>query len=264
MPEYVLRNVDPYLWSRFTERAQSEGWPIRALITNLLQAYASGEFTPTAPPPRELPEFAWLRAHYRQLAQTPDFAPLDAAAQWERLVDHVLHTPAAMAWRTLHDVPEEKRPEILRWLHSTSDLPMRDVLTLRAIAHVGEGPDLRTNRRAFQYEVLGLPVGNQAWIAELEGGWRILRVVAGQQGHWGGPHLTKEDALDTLARTIDDPDDPASLLDVTTLPRWIIGGTNFHLWRDDMPDSIAHAPVPNETYIKWSDIQAAQKGQTRG
>jgi hypothetical protein len=263
MPEYTLRNVDPQLWSQFTDRANREGWPIRALIVGLLEAYARGEFTPTAPPPRELPEFAWLRAHYRDVAQTPDFGALNTATQWEQLVEHVLDSPAAMHWQQLDEVPPAQRREILRWLRQTSDLPSRQILTLRAIAHIGEGPTLRTKRRAFQYEVLGLPADQQAWIADFDGGWRILRVVDGVQGHWGGPHLTKEDALDTLARTLGKPDPPASLVDVTMLPQWIIGGSDFHLCRteNDAPDRAAHVPIPNETYVKWSDIQAAREGK---
>ena len=28
MPEYTLRNLDPRLWSRFTERANYDGWQL--------------------------------------------------------------------------------------------------------------------------------------------------------------------------------------------------------------------------------------------
>jgi hypothetical protein len=199
MPEYTLRNVDPQLWSQFTDRANREGWPTRALIVSLMEAYASGDFTPAAPPPRELPQFGWLRAHYRQLAQEPGLA---TDAQWERLTHQVLQSPAAMSWHALDEVPVQRRPEILRWLQHTSNVPTAATLTLRAIAHIGEGPDLRTNRRAFQYEVLGLPSGQQAWIADFDGGWRVLRVIDAKQGHWSDPNLSKEEALNTLAETI--------------------------------------------------------------
>lgn len=203
MPEYTLRNVDPQLWSQFTERANREGWPTRALIVSLMEGYARGDFTPQAPPPRELPQFAWLRAHYRQVAQQPEFASLGTHEQWERLTDQILKSPAAMSWRVLDELPRERRAEILRWLQYTSNVPNATGLTLRAIAHIGKGPDLRTNRRAFQYEVLGLPMGQQAWIADFEGGWRILRVIDSKQGHWSDPYLSKDEALNTLAETLD-------------------------------------------------------------
>ena len=211
MPEYTLRNVDPQLWSRFTERANREGWTLRALFVNLMEGYASGEVSPSDSPPTELPEFAWLRAYYRQLAvKEPDLLQLSVDHQWDRLIDVIVETPAGLSWQTLRKIPDERRRQILDWLRRTSDVSVRHGLTLRAIASIGTGQDMRTNRRVFQYEVLGLPPRQQAWIADFNGGWRILRVTDGQQGHWGGPHLTKEDALDTLAQQIDQPDNTIS------------------------------------------------------
>jgi hypothetical protein len=168
-----------------------------------MEAYASGDFTPPAPPPRELPEFGWLRFHYRQVAMGTEFSTLTVGRQWERLTDQVLQSPAAMSARVLDEVPVPRRLEVLRWLGQTSDLPTAATLTLRAIAHIGEGPGLRTNRRAFQYEVLGLPSGQQAWIADFDGGWRVLRVIEGNQGQWTEPYISKEEALNALAETID-------------------------------------------------------------
>lgn len=211
MPEYTLRNVPPELWSRFTERANREGWPIKALIVNLLEAYANGRVTPQTPAPKQLPQWAWLRQHYKAIARADKFAELDANEQWSALIDHVLNSAAAMSWHSLDQVSPEQRGAILQWLRQTSDIESRHVLTLRAIASIGSGPDLQTNRRVFQYEVLGLPSRQQAWIADYDGGWRILRVVDGRQGQWGGPHLSKEDALDTLAQQLDQPDDTIKL-----------------------------------------------------
>jgi hypothetical protein len=205
MPEYTLRNVDSQLWSQFTERANREGWRTHALIVSLMEAYAGGDFTPSQPPPRELPEFGWLRAYYRQIAQEREFAPLDTQTQWQRLTEQVLDSPAGASWHVLHEVPEQQRPEILRWLRHTSNVPTAAGLTLRAIAHIGEGPDLRTNRHVFQFEVLGLPPGQQAWIADFSGGWRVLRVINGEQGHWSDPYVSKEEALNTLAEATDSP-----------------------------------------------------------
>ena len=41
MPEYVLRNLDPQLWSRFADRGNREGWPMKALFVALMEAYAN-------------------------------------------------------------------------------------------------------------------------------------------------------------------------------------------------------------------------------
>jgi hypothetical protein len=202
LAEYTLRDVDPHIWSLFTERADREGWPTRPLLVSLMDAYGRGDISLAATPPRQLPQWAWLRAHYRQMTQVDSFLGLDVNGQWEALIQHVLNSPAAMSHSELDSVPLRTRAEVLRWLRQTSNLSPRQVLTLRAIAHIGEGPDLRTNRRAFQYEVLGLPSGQQAWIADFDGGWRILRAVDGESGNWSAPHLTKDDALDTLALTL--------------------------------------------------------------
>ena len=170
---------------------------------SLLEGYATGEFTPPRPPPKAIPEFAWLRAHYRKVAQEPDFLEHSAAEQWQELVNQVLRSDAAMSWRELDAVPVEARDSILAWLKATSDLDRRHGLTLRAVAFVGDGPGME-KRRAFQYEVLGLPPGQSAFIANFDGGWRILRYIDSASSHWGKPHLTTEDAVDTLARTLDD------------------------------------------------------------
>jgi hypothetical protein len=204
MPEYVLRNIDPQLWSEFIDRGSREGWPTRALIVALMDAYARGEISLHQRAPRELPQFGWLRAYYRQAAQRPSFASLGVDAQWKHLKEVVLGSPAGLSHGLLDEIPTDRRSEVLSWLQRTSNVPGGAGLTLRAIAHVGESPDLRKNRRAFQYEVLGLPAGRQAWIADFDGGWRILRVVDGvQEKEWGAPHATKEDARDTLAETLE-------------------------------------------------------------
>jgi hypothetical protein len=204
MPEYTLRGVDPHIWSSFTERANRESWPTKALLVALMDGYGRGDINVRTPAPKQLPQWAWLRAHFREIARVDSFYQLDVNDQWKALIDHVLKSPAALSWRELDAVPLTDRAGILRWLRETSDLRPRDVLTLRAIAHISDGGGLLTNRRAFQYEVLGLPPNQQAWIADFDGGWRILQAIDGQSGHWGDRHLTKEDALDTLGRTLDD------------------------------------------------------------
>lgn len=201
MPQYVLRNLDPQLWSQFTERADREGWRTHALIVSLLGAYARGDVTPPQPPVRELPMFGWLRAHYRDVAREAGFSSLDTESQWGRLTQHVVDSDSGLEYQVLDSVPAERRLEILRWLGQTSDVPMAAGLTLRALMHVGDG----SSRRAFFFEVLGLPPAQQASI-HFDGGWRVLRVINGEQGKWSRPYLSKEEALNNLAEAIESKD----------------------------------------------------------
>ncbi len=175
MPEYTLRNVPPELWSRFTERANREGWPIKALIISLLEAYTNGRVTPQTPAPKRLPQWAWLRQHYKTIAQAGDFAVLDANDQWLVLIDQVRNSPAAMSWRTLEDVPPEQRAEILRWLRETSNVESRHVFTLRAIASIGTGADLQTNRRVFRYRGAWPPEPSAGMDCRLR--WRLAHLA---------------------------------------------------------------------------------------
>jgi hypothetical protein len=45
MPNYILRSIDPDLWTRVKTKAASEQLPLRVLILQLLRAYADGEVT---------------------------------------------------------------------------------------------------------------------------------------------------------------------------------------------------------------------------
>lgn len=42
MPSYILRDIDPDLWSRVKSRATAEGRSLRGLILWLLALYAQG------------------------------------------------------------------------------------------------------------------------------------------------------------------------------------------------------------------------------
>ena len=43
MPSYILRDIDPDLWSRVKARAEPEGRSLRGLILWLLTRYADGK-----------------------------------------------------------------------------------------------------------------------------------------------------------------------------------------------------------------------------
>lgn len=54
MAQYILRDLDGELWGRVRTKAEQDGWPMRALILQLLDDYASGRVRPSqAPPPRQ-------------------------------------------------------------------------------------------------------------------------------------------------------------------------------------------------------------------
>lgn len=209
MPQYTLREVDPHIWSLFTERAGREGWPTKALLVKLMDAYGRGDVNIGTPPPKQLPQWAWLRAYYREVARAESFTDLDVNAQWRALVERVVVSPAGMSWQELDALPLVDRAQILRWLKETSALTPREGLTLRAHLHFEHkclvDGRIETERAPWEYEVLGLPPNHQAQITDFDGGWRILLAVNGKtSGTWSGPHQTPEDALDTLARTFEE------------------------------------------------------------
>lgn len=84
---------------------------------------------------------------------------------------------------------------------------IKTTLTLRPIAHAGEGPDLRNWDQIVQYEVQQLPPGERAWIANFGGryreSWRILRAKGEFQSDWSGDYATAEAALAALQRELD-------------------------------------------------------------
>jgi len=202
MPEYVLRNLDPQLWSRFTNRANREGWPTKALFVALMDAYSNDSISIGTPPPKQLPQYAWLRAHYRAAAKEEPFRTLDVNGKWKAIIDAMIDTPAGGHWRELDQVLSDKRVEILDWLEATSSLPSQQGLTLQAIGHISSLTAGGSERSVYDYRVLGLPPYQEARITNWDGGWRILYLAPGVKEEWNGPHDTPEEALDTLARTI--------------------------------------------------------------
>jgi hypothetical protein len=80
-------------------------------------------------------------------------------------------------------------------------------LSLRAIGRVGDGPDLSKRDEVFQYEVVDLPLHEQAWIANFGGPyhheWRILRATKGAQSDWSGNYVSAKAALSALKKDLD-------------------------------------------------------------
>lgn len=72
------------------------------------------------------------------------------------------------------------------------------MLTMRPYMTLGEGPALAQNRKDFAFEVLGLPEGKEARIAEIHHRWQVLRISNGVSSGWVGDFATAEQALQSL------------------------------------------------------------------
>jgi len=73
------------------------------------------------------------------------------------------------------------------------------MLTKRAKAFLRDGLPYGENRRAFMYDVLGLPEGQKIEIAESHRKWQIRRAAnGGLYGGWSGQFGSAEEALASL------------------------------------------------------------------
>jgi hypothetical protein len=204
MPQYTLRDLPPDLWSRFTSHATLEKWPLRALFIQMMDDFANGR-RPQGAPPEQMPIYAWVRPYYQYLTKFhPGFRRLSYQAQWQVLISHLRHERPNAGEGGLELLELSRRTQVLTWLDETTptELPVSLKLTLRAIAHAAKGPDMMKDRRPIQYEVLGLPPGQQAWIANLNHVWKILRVINGEQGDWDGTFASADEALQELEQQV--------------------------------------------------------------
>ena len=68
------------------------------------------------------------------------------------------------------------------------------------------GPEI-----SFVVEVVGLPAGEQAWIARFNQQWKILRRISGVlESEWEGEYPSLDDAREALEDAIGDRDESAS------------------------------------------------------
>src|SRR5437868_8174824 len=51
MPQYILRDLPTEMWDKVKQRAQRDGWPLRALMLQLLDDYGAFRISPTTRPP---------------------------------------------------------------------------------------------------------------------------------------------------------------------------------------------------------------------
>lgn len=73
------------------------------------------------------------------------------------------------------------------------------MLELRPKSFLRDGQTYGMNRRAFTYDVLGLPEGHTIEIGENRRKWQIRRAISdGLYGDWVGEFATPEEALASL------------------------------------------------------------------
>ena len=77
---------------------------------------------------------------------------------------------------------------------------MKTTLTLRPHRRLGMGPELSDRDRVINYEVVGLPPGESAEIAEIDQHWQIWRTKDGVRGQWTGDYSTAQAALEELQK----------------------------------------------------------------
>jgi hypothetical protein len=72
------------------------------------------------------------------------------------------------------------------------------MLTLVAYMYSHDGLHLNSNRKAFAFEVRGLPEADQAWIANMKSRWKVLRAKSGVYGKWLGAYKSADAALSAV------------------------------------------------------------------
>jgi len=119
MAQYVLRSLPDDQWTEFQERAQRDGWPLRALFLAFVDEYAAGKFRPATHAP--MTEYDWLRPHYRVVVEREGaFLKMPTALQWQLLQAEVTKTLDAQRRQTATTffaaTVGPRREAVLRWL----------------------------------------------------------------------------------------------------------------------------------------------------
>jgi hypothetical protein len=67
VPQYILRDLPEGLWKRVKARAERDGWPLRAMMLQLLEDFAVGRVTPGGAPPMPPRRVAVVQLYDREL-----------------------------------------------------------------------------------------------------------------------------------------------------------------------------------------------------
>ncbi len=146
--------------------------------------------------------FAWLRDHYRPLRRARPRPSVSRSARSAAVRDdywRVLRSPVTRDLQRVQDPADAERPADRDELGASAALRSH-TLSLDPVASLRLFDGQEERRRHFQFEVVGLPQGHQAWIALCASGWRVLLAINGEPGEWSATHATKEVALARLSR----------------------------------------------------------------
>lgn len=79
------------------------------------------------------------------------------------------------------------------------------MLKMHVVAHSFDGPSIYNNRKAFFFEVDGLPEGQQAQIMKSYNRWQIRRAIDRVWSEWSGHYGSAEEALAELSASLRHP-----------------------------------------------------------
>jgi hypothetical protein len=200
MAKFTLHDIPPDLWADFTTKATEEGWPVRPLLTQLMRDYVADRIRPSELAPQQLGQYAWLRPAFRTLKQSGlRQSPLD---NWTAL-GAIIDRDQPHRRKAFYLIDWQQRESILKWLDDTTTQleEGRSRLTLKAIATFDTADG---TRRTVNYEVLGLPPGEDAIIAlrrRLPGGpdgWYVSYYTDGEPREFPQVYETAHLALRAL------------------------------------------------------------------
>lgn len=76
------------------------------------------------------------------------------------------------------------------------------MLTMHVLAHCFDGPNIHHHRKAFLFEVDGLPERQQAQIRESYHRWQFRSAIDRVWCEWSGQHGSAEEALAELSASL--------------------------------------------------------------
>jgi hypothetical protein len=144
MPQYILRDLPAELWNKVKDRAQQEGWPLRALFLRLLAEYAIGRLTLGSPP--SATASASLQS-LRPVPATGPFPVIESRAFSALIAAHQTRPALRAVVVKLHDGDRQVRiPEVIDAQEQDQDL------VLYGPEHRSLGRFARTDVKSWWFE----------------------------------------------------------------------------------------------------------------
>lgn len=117
MPTYEIRDIPDPLWKQLTARSTEDGYPLHALVLQLLEDYADGHIRPRGEAP--LQKYVFLKSPYRRLlANDLEFHAYSVKRKWQELRELVEMEDGrdSQSMRVMDSVEPTHRSGILAWL----------------------------------------------------------------------------------------------------------------------------------------------------